>query len=95
VRALIDWRKASGFCEGPIFRQITKAAKVMELAIGAHTWNRLIGELAEAAGLPNGDLPKRFWSISKRGASLVIVPLTCFLSFKGSRASGSKGTVPI
>jgi len=56
VRALIDWRKISSHAEGPIFRRITKGAKVLEPAINARTWNRLIRELAEAAGLPNAAL---------------------------------------
>lgn len=55
VRALIHWREVSGQWAGGIFRRITKAGQVRAEAIGPRYWNRLIRELALAAGLPNAE----------------------------------------
>ncbi len=55
VRALIEWRQVSGQWAGPIFRRISKVGKVHESAICPRYWNRLLRELASAAGLPNAE----------------------------------------
>ena len=55
VRALIEWRQVSGQWAGPIFRRISKVGTINKSAICPRYWNRLLRELAEAAGLPNAE----------------------------------------
>lgn len=55
VRALIDWRQASGEWEGPIFRRLSKTGTITKAAISGTSWNRLIRQLAKNAGLLNAD----------------------------------------
>lgn len=80
VRALIDWRQASGQWEGFIFRRITKIGTLSKQAISPRYWNRLIQQLAEEAGIPNAEqisshsLRRGFATEAARlGASLVAI----------------------
>ena len=54
VRALIDWRKASGVFEGAIFRRISKTGTVSDKAIGSRQVNRIVSDVAFDAELVNG-----------------------------------------
>ncbi|WP_143343654.1 site-specific integrase, partial [Coxiella burnetii] len=53
VRALLDWRESAKQWEGFIFRRISKTGTLGKQAIGAPYWNRLMRQLAAAAGLPH------------------------------------------
>ena len=55
VRALLEWREASGQYEGALFRRITNQGKVLESALCAAHWNRQLKRLAHQAKLPNAD----------------------------------------
>ncbi|WP_423063563.1 site-specific integrase [Candidiatus Paracoxiella cheracis] len=55
VRALLEWRDASGKYEGYLFRQITNQGKVLESPISSHHWNSELKRLAHNAKLPNAD----------------------------------------
>ncbi len=55
VRALLDWREASGQYEGALFRRITREGKVLSSALCAAHWNRQLKRLAHQAKLPNAD----------------------------------------
>jgi integrase len=53
VRALIDWRRASGRAEGPIFRRLSSVGNPRRHAITSRQCNRILKQLVTAAGLPN------------------------------------------
>ena len=55
VRALIYWRKASGFFEGAIFRRVSKTGTVSNKAICARQVNRIVSDVAMDAGLVNAE----------------------------------------
>lgn len=55
VRALIEWREASGQWGGLIFRRVSKVEKLSDAAISACYWNRLLKQLVKAAGLPHAE----------------------------------------
>lgn len=55
VRALLDWRDASGKYEGSIFRRLTNQGKILQLPISSHHWNHQLKQLAHQAKLPNAD----------------------------------------
>ncbi len=55
VRALLDWRDASGEYEGYLFRRITKQEKILQSPISSHHWNNELKRLAHQAKLPNAD----------------------------------------
>lgn len=53
VRALIDWRQASDYYQGPVFRSISKTGKIGETALSARFINKVVRRAAEAISLPN------------------------------------------
>lgn len=55
VRALLDWRDASGKYEGYLFRRITNQGKILQSPISSHHWNNQLKQLAHQAKLPNAD----------------------------------------
>ncbi|HLB57322.1 MAG TPA: site-specific integrase [Gammaproteobacteria bacterium] len=55
VRALLAWRHASGFYEGPIFRALGKDRQFAEKTITAHQLNHRIRALGKKAGLPQAE----------------------------------------
>lgn len=55
VRALIAWREKTKQLEGAIFRRISKTGTIGKQGMGPHHLNRVIRQLAKAAGLPNAE----------------------------------------
>lgn len=55
VRALIDWRQASGQWSGLVFRWVSKTGNVMSKGISGFQVNRIIQILAKKVGLSNAD----------------------------------------
>ena len=55
VRALIDWRKASGVFDGAIFRRIDKTGAVIDKAIGPRQVNRIVSDEAFNDALVNAE----------------------------------------
>lgn len=53
VRALIDWRQASGQWLGLVFRWVSKTGNVMNKGISGFQVNRILQQLAKKMGLPN------------------------------------------
>lgn len=55
VRALMQWREASGHYQGAIFRRITHTGTILSAPISAHYWNTSLKQLAHLAQLPNAN----------------------------------------
>lgn len=50
IRALIDWRQVSAQWEGPLFRRVSKAGKLLAQAITPRYWNTVLRDMAQQAG---------------------------------------------
>lgn len=55
VRALMDWREASGCKGGSVYRRITKQSKILFESISSRHWNTEFKNLVLAAKLPMAD----------------------------------------
>ena len=55
IRALIDWREASGQWEGAIFRRLLKGGQVSDRALNPLSWNQILKRLVKETGLSHAD----------------------------------------
>ena len=55
VQALLSWQRQCKYRDGPVFCRLTKAGTVIQKAIGARRVNRILRDIAKAAGLQNAE----------------------------------------